>query len=184
MTVDVRIRPEGPADRQAVLAAEEAAFGDALIPRLVELLHQTAQPLSFVAEAGGRIVGHTMLVRARLDAPARLMDTLVLSPLGVVPDFQGRGVGTALIRHALAAADAAGHPLVFLEGAPGYYGSRGFESASDAGFRAPSLRIPDRAFQVARLAAWRPWMSGTLVYPDAFWALDCVGLRDPAAVAG
>ncbi len=23
------------------------------------------------------------------------------------------------------------------------------------------------------------WMTGRLVYPEAFWALDCVGLRDP-----
>jgi putative acetyltransferase len=26
-------------------------------------------------------------------------------------------------------------------------------------------------------AAFEPWMTGALVYPDRFWALDCVGLR-------
>jgi putative acetyltransferase len=26
-------------------------------------------------------------------------------------------------------------------------------------------------------SAYRPWMTGTLVYPEAFWRLDCVGLR-------
>ncbi|HET7305799.1 MAG TPA: hypothetical protein VFJ12_14755 [Segeticoccus sp.] len=37
------------------------------------------------------------------------------------------------------------------------------------------------AFQVRRLPAHEPWMTGTLVYPDVFWELDCVGLReDPA----
>jgi putative acetyltransferase len=27
-------------------------------------------------------------------------------------------------------------------------------------------------------STYEPWMTGTLVYPEVFWALDCVGLRD------
>ncbi len=41
------------------------------------------------------------------------------------------------------------------------------------------MRIPDPAFQVAVLDAHEAWMTGALVYCEAFWALDCVGLRDP-----
>jgi putative acetyltransferase len=51
--------------------------------------------------------------------------------------------------------------------------------AEELGFRAPTLRYPPGAFQVAQLSAYRDWMSGTLVYSETFWALDCVGLRDP-----
>jgi len=72
-----------------------------------------------------------------------------------------------------------GVPLLFLEGSPDYYGKRGFERADEVGFRSPSRRIPAPAFQVARLSAYEPWMTGTLVYSETFWALDCVGLRDP-----
>ncbi|WP_437441373.1 hypothetical protein [Streptomyces aureus] len=72
-----------------------------------------------------------------------------------------------------------GVPLVFLEGSPHYYGMCGFEGAGAVGFRSPSLRIPEAAFQVARLSAHEPWMTGTFVYSEAFWAFDCVGLRDP-----
>ena len=43
------------------------------------------------------------------------------------------------------------------------------------------LRIPDAAFQVMRLPAYEPWMTGTLVYSEAFWRHDCVGRRDPDA---
>ncbi|MGC4804495.1 hypothetical protein [Micromonospora sp. DT233] len=46
-----------------------------------------------------------------------------------------------------------------------------------AGFRKPSLRIPDRAFQVIKLSAYEPWMTGTFVYSNTFWRLDCVGAR-------
>ncbi len=101
-----------------------------------------------------------------------------LSPLGVHPEHQRSGVGTALIARALAAADEQRAPLVFVEGSPAYYGRRGFAHASVAGFRRPSLRIPDPAFQVAKLSAYEPWMTGSFVYSEPFWALDCVGLRD------
>jgi putative acetyltransferase len=66
---------------------------------------------------------------------------------------------------------------VFLEGAPAYYGPRGFGGGAGLGFRAPSLRIPEAAFQVAVLPGYEPWMTGTLVYSAPFWDLDCVGLR-------
>jgi putative acetyltransferase len=67
--------------------------------------------------------------------------------------------------------------LVFLEGSPHYYGKRGFADATKLGFRPPTLRYPPGAFQVARLSSYEDWMTGTFVYSDVFWALDCVGLR-------
>lgn len=135
--------------------------------------------MSFVATVDDRVVGHVLLSATRVDAPRRIVDVLSLSPLGVVPEFQCQGIGTQLIAYALDAADNQGVPLVFLEGSPRYYGTRGFEGASAVGFRSPSLRIPEAAFQVARLSAHEPWMTGTFVYSEAFWAFDCVGLRDP-----
>ncbi len=135
--------------------------------------------MSFVATVDDRVVGHVLLSATRVDAPRRIVDVLCLSPLGVVPEFQCQGIGTQLIAYALEAADSQGVPLVFLEGSPRYYGTRGFEGASGAGFRSPSLRIPEAAFQVARLSAHEPWMTGTFVYSEAFWAFDCVGLRAP-----
>lgn len=44
--------------------------------------------------------------------------------------------------------------------------------------RRPSLRIPVPALMVCELPAYEPWMTGTLVYGEPFWRLDCVGLRD------
>jgi putative acetyltransferase len=182
---DPEIRAERADDRGAVSEIHTRAFrDDGRVSRLVGALTAAdapVPPLSFVATRHGRAVGHVLLSASRLDAPRRIVDVLVLSPLGVLPEHQGRGVGTGLVAHALAAADRHGVPLVFLEGSPDYYGRRGFESARAAGFRKPSLRIPDGAFQVARLSSYEPWMTGTLVYSDPFWALDCVGLREPGA---
>jgi putative acetyltransferase len=101
-----------------------------------------------------------------------------LSPLSVLPKHQRQGVGALLVRTAVEHAEAYGSPLLFLEGDPAYYRGRGFEAAGRLGFRRPSTRIPEEAFQVMRLATYSPDLTGTLVYPDAFWRLDCVGLRD------
>lgn len=179
------IRRETPDDHREVREVHTRAFGDGVrVPGLVEALRvaeAALAPMSFVAVVDDRVVGHVLLSATRLDAPRRIVDVLSLSPLGVVPEFQRQGIGTRLVAHALQAADSQGVPLVFLEGSPRYYGTRGFEAADAAGFRSPSLRIPEAAFQVARLSAHEPWMTGTFVYSETFWALDCVGLRDPEA---
>jgi putative acetyltransferase len=157
--------------------------GDEIVADLVEALRTFpgTDPLELVAESAGGVTGHVMLTRSLLDAPRRLVGVTVLSPLSVTPAHQGRGVGTALVRAAIESATASGAPALFLEGDPRYYGRHGFVAAAELGFRKPSLRIPDPAFQVVVLPAHEPWMTGTLVYAWPFWALDCVGLRDPGA---
>ncbi len=181
----MHIRAETPADHDAVEELHRVAFGDhgeqvaALIPPLRRRAAER-NGVSLVADEDGRVVGHVMVTHAWLDAPRRLVDVHVLSPLAVAPDRQGRGIGGALVREGVAHIGRQGGSAVFLEGSPGYYGRLGFEAAGAAGFRAPSLRIPDAAFQVVRLPAWEPWMTGTLVYPDLFWEADAVGLRDEA----
>ena len=180
---DLLIRPEVSDDHQSVRNLHLAAFADQeSVAALVDVLRVAEAPLapmSFVAMIGDQVVGHVLLSAGRLDAPRRIVHVLVLAPLGVLPGFQNRGIGTRLIEHALAMAEGQGVPLLFLEGLPDYYGRRGFGRADEVGFRSPSLRIPADAFQAARLSAYEPWMTGTLVYSEPFWALDCVGLRDP-----
>ena len=176
------IRPEEPAGLQAVLDVVRSAFADEgdLVAELVLALRDAGHcRSSLVAEESGRVIGHVQLNRSWVDARERLVEVLVLSPLSVHADHQRRGVGTALVAAAIEAAKAVNSPALFLEGDPAYYGRLGFERASSLGFSAPSLRIPDAAFQVVLLPDHEPWMTGALAYCDPFWALDCVGLRDP-----
>jgi putative acetyltransferase len=175
------VRHERTEDHEAVREVHARAFGDGeRVPALVDALRAAPAslvPVSLVATVGERVVGHVMLSACRLDALPRLVDVLSLSPLGVLPEFQGQGIGTRLVAHALREADSRGIPLVFLEGSPHYYGKRGFADATTLGFRPPSLRYPPGTFQVAKMSSYEEWMTGTFVYSDAFWALDCVGLR-------
>ena len=169
-------------DHDAVRAVHRRAFGNdhgRTVAGLVDALRRDdPAALSLVAEEAHEVVGHIMFSRCLLDAPRRLVPVQSLSPLAVVPDRQGRGIGAALIRRGLRELDERGVPLVFLEGDPRYYARAGFSRAGEHGFRKPSLRIPDAAFQVLRLSAYEPWMTGTFVYSGTFWDHDCVGLRD------
>jgi putative acetyltransferase len=167
------LREELPGDRESVRDIHLGAFGGhgLVVAGLVDTLRETITPtdgLSLVAEHDGQVVGHVMFTRSLLDAPRQLVGVQVLSPL-------------ALVRHGLKALAERAIPLVFLEGDPGYYSRFGFAPGGDQGFRKPSLRIPDGAFQAIKLPEYKPWMTGTLVYTEPFWRHDVVGLRDPSA---
>ena len=182
----MELREELPGDKEPVRAIHLRAFGDQgmAVAGLVDALRETITPkdgLSLVVVAGGQIAGHVMFTRSLLDAPRRLVEVHVLSPLAVMPEYHNRGIGSALVRKGLKVLAARAVPLVFLEGDPGYYSRFGFAPGGDLGFRKPSLRIPDSAFQAIRLPAYEPWMTGTLVYAEPFWQHDSVGLRDPSA---
>lgn len=177
--VTVRVmRPEEFEDMSAVSVA--AFDGNEEIRRLLRELRTSwawDEQLSFVAELDGSLVGQVLYTHALLDAPARLVDVLVLSPIGVRTDLQRRGVGAALITESLSILSQRTEPLVFLEGHPAYYPRFGFRRGSTMGFSPPSARIPDAAFMAYPLPSYEEWMTGGLVYPDAFWRADAVGRR-------
>lgn len=178
----LRIREMRHDEFEAVRRLEEAAFGgDESIGALLQELRSSwawVPELSFVAERSSDICAHVLFTWAILDAPDRLVDVLVLGPVGVRPQLHRTGIGTALISQALEKIAAERpEPAVFLEGDPTYYRRFGFEPACSVGFRRPSLRIPEPAFQVFRLPNFDESLTGTLVYPDAFWRTDSVGLR-------
>ena len=180
MSVDARVRPARAGDDVAAVVRAAFAEEGGSVAALWQEVEDTGLALgSLVAEVDGAVVGHVGLSVAWVDARSSLVDVWLLSPLSVLPERQGGGIGTALLAAAVEAARDGGAPLLFLEGSPEFYGSRGFERASDHGFEAASRRTPDRAFQVVRLPAHERWMTGRLIYRDVWWRHDAAGLRDP-----
>jgi putative acetyltransferase len=174
----VTIREQVAGDKAAVYELIAVAFGDGLVADLDTALAQRPGGTAFVASSTQGLVGHVRLTWGWLDAPARLVQVLILSPLSVAPAWQRRGVGRALVARAVAGATDLAAPLLFLEGDPAYYSGSGFEPAAGLGLTRPSVRIPEPAFQLVRLPGYESWMTGAVVYPDIFWELDCVGLRE------
>jgi putative acetyltransferase len=175
----LEVRPEQPIDRDDVLRVIEAAFGDHG-PQVADIWAQLGhhKRAGLVVEQGGHVLGHVGLSRAWVDARPALVEVWVLSPLSVLPERQGRGIGTALVAAALETARGSGAPVLFLEGSPTYYGARGFERADGRGFLPAALeRTPRPAFQCVCFDGLEDWMTGQLIYPDIWWTHDAAGLR-------
>jgi len=178
VAADPGVRRYRATDEQPVRDLLTAAFGRASVTDLAaDLRASDAHRAALVAATDTAVAGLVQLSRGWLDASRRLVEVSVLSPLGVLPELQRRGIGTTLVRAAVNTADQLGFPLVFLEGSPAYYSRLGCSPATPYGFLRPSQRIPEPAFQVAVLPGWQDWMTGALVYPDVFWRHDAAGLR-------
>jgi predicted N-acetyltransferase YhbS len=68
----------------------------------------------------------------------------LLGPLAVDPDYRNRGVGTALMRRAIARARLAGHGAILLVGDATYYGRFGFSAALTSNMWMPGEYERDR----------------------------------------
>ncbi|WP_299372115.1 GNAT family N-acetyltransferase [uncultured Kiloniella sp.] len=75
---------------------------------------------------------------------------LLLGPLAVQPDLQGKGIGKALVKHGLNKARKMGYRLCFVVGEHLYYAPYGFDLAKPLGFEMPVPVSADK-FQVLSL---------------------------------
>jgi predicted N-acetyltransferase YhbS len=139
-------------DWPAIREVHRAAFGGDEGDRVVRLIDELrADPslyvpeLSFVSMSGNVVAGHVLNTWNRVgDVPV-----LQLSPLGVLPEYQGQGHGSALVRASLDAVRERGEPALILEGNPKYYGRFGFVRADELGLLPPPEALYDWAVQVA-----------------------------------
>jgi putative acetyltransferase len=142
-----------------------AAFGSPAEADLVEALRRDGLAVvGTVAEVDGRVVAHALLGRITVGgAPA-----LALAPVGVLPEHQRKGLGTAVVRAAIAEATLLGERLIVVLGDPAYYGRFGFQPAAAAGVTAP---WSGPALQVLALPAYDGGARGEAVYPAPFHAV-------------
>lgn len=145
------IHGEGPGDEQAIRRVVEQAFGQSAEANLVDALRRSdALSLSLVAELNGEIAGHVAFSAIEVVAPHATQAAVGLAPLAVLPAFQNRGIGTALVHRGLEDCLAQGHKIVIVLGDPLYYLRFGFERASDHGIECP-YDVPPETFMVVEL---------------------------------
>ena len=127
----------------ADIASREALLDDAMGPKRrkksSEKLRRGRRPsegLAFVArDASGGVAGTVRLWDVTLGEGGNA--ALLLGPLAVDPSLKSAGIGSALMRQAIAEAARLGHPAILLVGDPLYYARFGF-SAEKTG----SLAMP------------------------------------------
>jgi predicted N-acetyltransferase YhbS len=133
----------------------DARFGPARRNRTAYRLRDGAAmdaDLSFVLRDAERLVGSVQCWPIALRGAAGSSQPLVLlGPVAVAADREGEGLASALVRAALAAADALGRPPILLIGDAPFYGRFGFGAAAAAAWQLPGP--VDRARLLLRGAA-------------------------------
>lgn len=138
------IRPEQPAFIDSIAAVHRAAFGRDAEADIYLKLRQAPDfdpKLSLMALYDGKVVGHIIFSPMTIDDVAGVK-AFALGPVGVLPDYQGQQIGSALIYEGLEACRRAKSDAVFLLGHADYYPRFGFVPARAHGFQT-TYDVPD-----------------------------------------
>ena len=142
MHMDIRIRNEIESDYRAVEEVTREAFWNLYVPGCNEhyLAHVLRNhpdfiaPLDFVAVFENRVIGNIMYTKSFLaDAvdSAHRLETVMFGTVSVLPEFQRRGVGSAIMQHSIRKAKEYGFNAIVIHGDPHNYCRHGFKSARD-----------------------------------------------------
>jgi putative acetyltransferase len=150
----VSIRPEERSDYPDIEQLLRTSFGGDEEVSLVTGIRDSEYyipDLTLAAVSDSRIVGYIMFSDITIDMKSGLVPALSLAPMAVLPELQGRGIGTRLIERGLSAAKEYGHRIIIVIGHPDYYSRFGFLPASRFGFEV-GIEVPDEAFMVLGLS--------------------------------
>jgi putative acetyltransferase len=164
--MSISIRPETSADALTIEAVTARAFRSAphtshTEQYIVNALRRAGKlAISLVAEVDGSVSGHVAI------SPVSISDDASgwfgLGPVSVLPQHQGRGIGSQLIREALRLLRDAGASGCVVLGEPAYYARFGFLAD-------PNLvltGVPPKYFQAVSFGSSKP--RGTVTYNEAF----------------
>ena len=125
MANDIAIRSSETADQAALEAVYRDAFPDEeLVPLVRELLGLERDVLSLAGTSESRLVASVFFTKCTIDDQGR--DVALLGPLAVLPAWQRKGIGSAIVRNGLKRLASRGIGHVFVLGDPAYYGRLGF----------------------------------------------------------
>ena len=170
MSMNITIRAERPEDRADIRRVNEAAFGRQEEAQIVDMLRDSCSDLlSLVAIAEERIVGHILFSPVTIEGVELHPEGMGLAPMAVLPAYQGRGVGSRLVRAGLERLQEASIPFVVVLGHPNYYPRFGFLPAFRYGVHCQWAGVPDPAFMILVFeeTALRG-VSGIACYRDEF----------------
>ncbi|MFC4271198.1 GNAT family N-acetyltransferase [Sneathiella chungangensis] len=138
---------ERPGDAPLIEPLLDRCFGPDRFKKTAYEVRKNIEPLpelSFVTLEGERLVA---TIRYWPITIGGRTPALLLGPIAVEPELQGKGIGVALIRKSLTVAEDLGHRLIVLVGDPEYYGQFGFRNAAVLGFQLPGP-VEERRFLV------------------------------------
>jgi putative acetyltransferase len=138
MTIRIATTKDGEGIRRLYWSAFPKEENEIVATLAVELLAEnSALPiLSLVAEMEGAVVGHVAFSPVEIDNQAAIQ-AYILAPLAVRTDCQNQRIGTALVEYGMQQLSALGIDIIFVYGAPEYYGRFGFSAETAQSYNAP-----------------------------------------------
>lgn len=137
--INISIRLEEKSDFRDVENLVREAFWDLYKPGCDEhlLAHNLRKidafipELDFVACDEEIIVGIIMYSKAKIvNENNKEFEVLCMGPLGILPSYQSRGIGTLLMEHSIKVAQALNFKAIVIFGNPNYYHRFGFKNAN------------------------------------------------------
>ncbi|WP_433766351.1 GNAT family N-acetyltransferase [Pseudomonas putida] len=168
--MNLTIRNEQTEDIQRIATLTAAAFKHAEHSShtehfIVDALRRAGQlTVSLVAVENDEIFGHVAISPVTLSGGET--GWYGLGPISVSPNRQGQGIGSTLMKAALAELQGKGAAGCVLLGEPGYYNRFGFKA--NTGLELPG--VPQEYFQALSFSGDVP--TGTVQYHEAFNAAE------------
>ncbi len=145
------IRPETPEDVDSIRYVNEQAFGQKEEAELIERLrNRAALTLSLVAVQKDEIVGHIAFSPITIESRGTSFEAIALAPMAVLPAYQGKGIGSQLVRVGLESCPRLGYEMVVVLGHTGYYPRFGFTPAKSKGIDC-EFEVPEEAWMILEL---------------------------------
>lgn len=150
-----QIRPERPEDAARVEALNDDGFGPGRYAKSAYRLREGVEPeksMGFVAAENDVVLGSVRFWPIVIGKDRALL----LGPLAVQSDQRGRGIGVALMKHAIEQARATDYGCILLVGDESYYKRAGFTRVAPGRVRFPGpvdqarvlgLALKDNALQ-------------------------------------
>ena len=154
--MELKIRLENENDYRTVEELTREAFWNIHVPGCDEhyYLHNLRKndafirELDYVALYENKIVGHIAYSKANIiDNADKMHNVIMFGPISVLPEYQSKGVGSALIKHTLEVAKSLGYKAVLIYGDPRYYSKFGFRCAEKY-----DIKTPDGMYCVPMMA--------------------------------
>lgn len=138
--MDIVIRREKTTDHRIVEEVTREAFWNLYSPGCTEhyLVHilrdhpDFIKEMDFVAEFNEKVIGNIMYTKSFvIDEEENKIDTITFGPVTVLPEYQRKGVGSALINHTKEIAVKNGSNAIIILGNPHNYCKYGFRNSRD-----------------------------------------------------
>ncbi len=166
-----RIVEEQPDDVPGIRKVNLAAFNSPGEAKIIDQLRDNCQIfISLVAKREDKVIGHILFTPVQIITPdQRALTGMGLAPLAVMPEFHGRGIGTALCREGIERISMLGYPFVVVLGHSGYYPKFGFKPAKQYNITCSFEDVPEEAFMIQVFdAEIMKTVTGTAYYRQEF----------------